>query len=387
MRSTEEKSGIEDIITREEMNIVEYPISLLSKKIPKGVTKIEYTDWVTIDGKKRALKWIVSGSEEYGLPVGGDQDIYVAIMETWREDGFKDRMIPIGSIYKILKKIGLPPSTRNYLRFKQSLDRLTGIYITAENAFWDKAGQCYLSRSGFGVFDDYQLVEKPRMSEGENGSAPFGFIRANEFFFQSVKNGYLKGTNLTFFLSLSGPLSKRIYRYLDKKRYHASSFSIELYKFSDKIGLMAGSSSKYYPSEIKKILSPAFDELKEKGFLKSYVYSKTSDSMNEKIVFVFTEWPQTANPLTFDTDEDYWIKPILEDIIHITGAEHSVAWYTRTLRILGQDRSRHLIYHALSLTKEALNLQEIKTTRDQYFISTLMRLCRESGIDISSQPS
>jgi hypothetical protein len=387
MISIEEKSGIEDIVTREEMNIVKYPITLLSKKIPKGVTKIEYTDWVTIDGKKRPLKWIVSGSEEYGLPVGGDQDIYVAIMETWREDGFKDRMIAIASIYKILKKIGLPPSTRNYLRFRQSLDRLTGIYITAENAFWDKAGQCYLSRRGFRIFDDYQLVEKPRMSEGgENGSAPFGFIRANEFFFQSVKNGYLKGTNLTFFLSLSGPLSKRIYRFLDKKRYHDSSFSVELYKFSSKIGLMAGNSGKYYPSEIKKILAPAFDELKEKEFLESYDYQKTSDSLNEKIVFVFTEASQT-NFLTHGGDEDYWIKPFLQDIIAITGAEHSVGWYTRTLRILGQDRSGALIYHALALTKEALSLEEIKTTRDQYFISTLMRLCRESGIDISSRSS
>ena len=161
---------------------------------------------------------------------------------------------------------------------------------------------------------------------------------------------------------------------------------MELYKFSDKIGLMAGSSSKYYPSEIKKILSPAFEELKEKEFIESYDYQKTSDSLNEKIVFAFSEQPKT-NLLTHDGDENYWIKPFLEDIIAITGAEHSVAWYTRTLRILGQDRARDLIYHALALTKEALSLEEIKTTRDQYFISTLMRLCRESGIDISCRPS
>ena len=381
MRSTEEKSGIEGIVTREEMNIVEYPITLISKKVPKGVSKIEYTDWVTIDGKKRPLKWIVSGSEEYGMPVGGDQDIYIAIMEIWREEGFKDRMIPIGSIYKILKKIGLPPSTRNYLRFKQSLDRLTGIYITAENAFWDKSGQCYLSKRGFRVFDDYQLMEKHRTSEEENGPAPFKFIRANEFFFQSVKNGYLKGTNLTFFFSLSGPLPKRVYRFLDKKRYHDSSFSIELYKFSDKIGLMAGNSAKYYPSEIKKILTPAFDELKEKEFLKSYDYQKTSDSLNEKIVFVFTEPPQT-NPWAYDGHEDYWIKPFLEDIIAVTGAEHSKVWYIRTLRTLGQERSRSLVYHALSMTKEAMYLGEIRTSKDQYFISTAKRLCQESGFEI-----
>ena len=100
---------------------------------------------------------------------------------------------------------------------------------------------------------------------------------------------------------------------------------------------MAGNSAKYYPSEIKKILTPAFDELKEKEFLKSYDYQKTSDSLNEKIVFVFTEPPQT-NPWAYDGHEDYWIKPFLEDIIAITGAEHSKAWYIRTLRILGQER-------------------------------------------------
>jgi hypothetical protein len=137
---------------------------------------------------------------------------------------------------------------------------------------------------------------------------------------------------------------------------------------------------------VKQKLNPAFEELKEKEFLQGYDYQKTSDSLNEKIVFVFTKQSEIS-PSTCDDDQNYWIKPFLEDIIAITGAEHSKAWYARTLRILGQDRSRALIYYALSLTKEAISLEEIKTTRDQYFISTLIRLCRESGIDISFRSS
>ncbi|MFH0924474.1 MAG: hypothetical protein V1872_02390, partial [bacterium] len=63
----------EDRVSKDEMNLAEYPITFLSRRAPKGVKTIEYTNWVTIEGKKKPLKWIVTGSDKYGLPVGGDQ--------------------------------------------------------------------------------------------------------------------------------------------------------------------------------------------------------------------------------------------------------------------------------------------------------------------------
>ncbi len=158
---------------------------------------------------------------------------------------------------------------------------------------------------------------------------------------------------------------------------------MEIYKFANKTGILAGDSKKYYPSQLKQILTPAFDELKAKEFLKDYDYQKTSDTMNEKVVFVFKETNQTNNHFPpVESEDDFWISPFLEDIINLTGAEHSKAWYIRTLRILGQERSRNLIYHALSLTKEAMHLGEIRTSKDQYFISTAKRLCQERGLEI-----
>lgn len=373
-------------ISKEEMNIAEYPITLLSRRVPKGLKKIEYMDWITIGGKQKQVRWVVSGSEDHGLPIGGDQDIYVAIMETWREQGFKGREIRIDSIYQVLKEIGLPDNKQNYDRFKKALDRLTGIFITTENAFWDKEGKRYIEKRGFHLFDGYRYSER----EDKNGEVTLTsalYIRVSEELYRSVANGYLKDTDLDFYFSLSSALPKRIYRYLDKKKYGNAVFSMEIYKFGNKIGILAGNSKKYYPSQLKEILTPAFDELKAKGFLKDYGYQKTSDNLNDKVVFFFKKVPQAGNVLPLKSDDDYWISTFLEDIINLTGAEHSVPWYIRTLRILGQDRARGLVYHALSLTRETSSLEEIKTTRDQYFISTLMRLCRESGINISSQPS
>lgn len=370
------KDSLEEQISKDEMNLAEYPITLLSRRAPKGIKTIEYTDWVTIDGQKKPLKWIVTGSDKFGLPVGGDQDIYVGIMEVWREYGFKDKVIPIGSIYKMLKRMGLPDDKRNYDRFRSAIDRLTTMSIISENAFWDKEGQCYLSRRGFHIFDEYQFIEKYRKNE-KTIPIPFGYIRASEFFYQSVKNGYLKDIDLKFYLSLPTPLTKRLYRYLDKKRYRREAFTMELFKFAKKIGLMAGSLEKYYPSQLKQVLNPAFNELRGKGFLRDYKYQKTSDGKSEKIIFVFSQLPQVAY---HTDDEDYWTKPLIEDILNVTGAEHSKAWYTKVIRTLGPEGSRSFIYLALSLTKDVSHQGGIKTTKDQYFIATLKRICQENGI-------
>ncbi len=370
-------------ITKEEMNIAEYPIALLSRTVPKGLKKIEYTDWITTGGKQRQLRWTVSGSEDYGLPIGGDQDIYVAIMETWREQSFKDREIRIDSIYQMLKKIGLPDNKQNYERFKKALNRLTGIFITTENAFWDKERKRYIDKRGFHLLEGYRYSEEEN-KEGEVTLTSTVYVKVGEELYRSVANGYLKDTDLNFYFSLSSASAKRIYRYLDKKRYGNTIFSMEMYKFANKIGILAGSSKKYYPSQLKQILTPAFDELKGKEFLKDYQYQRTSDTLNEKVIFIFKETPQTNNSLpNEDGNGDYWISPFMEDIINFTGAEHSKAWYMRTLRILGQERARDLVYYALALTKEALSLGEIRTTRDQYFIWSMTRLSRERGISIS----
>jgi hypothetical protein len=313
MEHPEKKS--DDRFAREEMNLAEYPITLLSKTAPKGVKTIEHIDWITVGGRAKPVRWLVTGSDKYGLPLGGDQDVYVAVMERWREDGFKSKVIPVGSIYKMLKKMGLSDSQRNYDRVKQALNRLTTMSIVAENAFWDKGGRRYIETQAFHLFDEYKLAEErgkgnkalPLPSEGEGHDLPPGYIIVSEALFRSVKKGYLKDTDLTFYFSLSSALPRRIYRFLDKKKYGNATFAMELFKFATKIGMKTANAQKYYPSNVKQKLNPAFEELKEKEFLQGYDYQKTSDSLNEKIVFAFTKQCEIS-PSTCDGDQDYWIE-------------------------------------------------------------------------------
>jgi hypothetical protein len=84
-----------------------------------------------------------------------------------------------------------------------------------------------------------------------------------------------------------------------------------------------------------------------------------------------------------ETEEDYQTKALVEDIISFTGAEHSQTWYTKVIRILGPESATRFVYLALSLAKDADHRGEIRTSKDQFFISILKRLCSESGISLA----
>lgn len=374
MTKEKKEEKIEEQIAKEELNLVEYPLTLLTRRAPVGVKTIEYKDWVTVGGEKRQLKWTVTGSDKFGLPIGGDQDVYMVIMQTWKETGFKDQVIPIGSIYRMLKKMGIALNKRSYDRFKQSLDRWTGLYITTENAFWDKQGQRYQAKRGFRVFDDYYLLEK--YSKNATGEPlPFGYVRASDFIYQSIKKGYLKDVDFRFYFSLPTPVSRKLYRYLDKKKYLGDTFSMELFKFANKIGLLVGSAGKYYPSNVKQTLDPALSELKNKGFLKAYSYQKTADGKNEKIVFLFSQLPaKAARP----TQEDDQTTLLVEDILAVCKDEHSTAFYKKVCQLLPEN----IVRRAISEVKASTLQGEVKTSPGKLFTHIIKKFARDFGIDI-----
>lgn len=387
----------EDELTKDELNLAEYPLMLMARRVPKGLKTLEYHGWVTIEGKRKPLNWIVTGSDKFGLPTGADQDVLVAIMEVWRENGFKDRNIPVGSIYHMLKKLGVPPDGRAYRRFTTSLDRWTGLYIVAENAFWDRKNKCYVARKGFHIFETYNLLDR-YSNRGRNIPLPLGFIQASEFFYESVRNGNLKDLSLTLYRSLPTPLAKRLYRYLDKKRHFGASFSIGTYRLALKLGLAQTALDKYTPGKIRQLLVPALEALKAHQFLTRYLFSV--GKAGPKVTAFFAE-PGSAGreeieleqepsgvensgdfqPRGFQDDEFEEARRdlLIQDIIDVTGiidGKRSRAFY----HLVAQRLDEQTIRRALSETKAASHAGEIRTTSGKFFTDTIKRLAAERGI-------
>ena len=99
----------------------------------------------------------------------------------------------------------------------------------------------------------------------------------NEDVFRSFQAGYLKQLDLDFYLDLTLPTSKRIYRFLDKRFYHRDEWLFDLKEFAfDHVGL----SRKYEGNtQLARKLEPAIHELEQKGFLAAL----TTDARYEKV--------------------------------------------------------------------------------------------------------
>jgi hypothetical protein len=121
---------------------------------------------------------------------------------------------------------------------------------------------------GFHILDHVQILDKERQRraakrEGEQtGKSSFVW---NEVVFNSFKAGYLKQIDFDFYKQLESAVSKRMYRFLDKRFYHRARLEFDLRTFAcEHVGL----SKNYHNGELKRVLSPAISELETRGFLK-----------------------------------------------------------------------------------------------------------------------
>ncbi|HJN13968.1 MAG TPA: replication initiator protein A [Armatimonadota bacterium] len=270
-------------VGRDEMNLAEFPFALLSKRVPKGMNEIRFAD--TIRGSSGALverRWTVTGSPKHGLPVAADELVYVALMEASKEQGFNTRIIQT-SRQDIAKRLGLPHGGAAYRQIKASLDRLVGVNIHAENAFWDPDKRSYGTVS-FGLIDDYVLLDERK---DRTKPLPAGQVAWNRIIFASFQAGNIKRLDTAFFFSLKSPIARRLYRYLDKKRYDGkATFQIGLEKLAfEHLGL---SRSYKYPSQIRQKLERGHQELIDRSFLRGVSYEPMV-SGGEKVIYEFAK--------------------------------------------------------------------------------------------------
>jgi len=270
------------IISKDEMNLAEFPFTLLSKRANPGQKTIEVAQSIR-DQNGRVIKqeWVVTGSDKYGLPLAIDEDVYIALMQLYKENDFKDRRVHF-SRYQMLHIMSKETSKRGYDRLEDAFNRLVSVTIVSKNAFWDNKAKMYVSQA-FHLFESYRLYdERASGTVDSQQSLPLSHIVMSDFLFDSVKYGYIKNIDTTFYFSLDTPISKRLYRYLDKKRYQKLRFEIDLLKLAALLPIQDK-----YPSQIKRRLEKPHNELIKKGFLKSFSYEKVGASGEEKVVYVF----------------------------------------------------------------------------------------------------
>jgi len=194
----------------------------------------------------------------------------LGLLQLTKLQQFKDRRV-FFSRYQLIKLLRWPVNGQSYDRIDQALNRWIGVTLYYQNAWRDRETNQW-------VDEKFHILERIKIYSQENersrpkpdpGQGSFEFASSffvwNDAVYRSFTSGNIKSLDYDFVLELESSISRRLYRFLDKRFYKARNLSFELKNLSyEHIGLSRNSPV----ADLKRKLLTAIDELVGKQFLK-----------------------------------------------------------------------------------------------------------------------
>jgi hypothetical protein len=252
---------------KDEMNLAVLPIAKLGRSDSREV--IEYYGTFNDGDGQQEMVWTVRGASGLGLPGELGERVLVALLYIGAQEGFRHRRMEF-TTYQVLRILGLGVGGGNYSGVERAIAQLAGILITSDKAWIQKADDGKLRRArvskGFHIIDDYTLWG---LEDGEDKKS---YVIWGKRIWQNIQAGYIKQLDIDFYFHLENPLSRRLYRFLDKITHHRPSkpYTIDLFALANKLGMV----SYEYAAHLKRPLAKAADELVQHGWLAAYEFVK-----------------------------------------------------------------------------------------------------------------
>src|SRR5262245_47974506 len=176
---------------RDEMNIAEFPITLLTDRASRGQTRIEHKDRIfdPRSSKEITRKLVITAPAEYGLPTSIDDDIILALIQLTKHQNNFTRPEVTFTRRQLIEVLGWADKGRNYDRIEASLHRWASTYLHYENAWWDNEERCWTS-GGFHIIDSH-IIRDGRAADCRGQQLRSGVTWGKEFY-RSCQAGYLK---------------------------------------------------------------------------------------------------------------------------------------------------------------------------------------------------
>lgn len=238
------------------MNLAEFPLACLGDRPPRGVTTLRFSDRIFDRG---AAEWvdrevIITGAEEYGLPVAKDEELLVSLLALTSSQGFVSRRVEFTK-RRLLALLAWGDSGKDYRRLEQGFDRLGSMSVKWKNAWWSRREKCWMTKR-------FSLLDNIDMPEGRASST--GSFAWNEVLFDSFQCGNVKALDLALYVSLKRSLSKRLYRFLDKRFGLKRVWTFDMLDVGhEHLGIGKGTR----PSYVKQKLGVSLEELVDCGYL------------------------------------------------------------------------------------------------------------------------
>jgi hypothetical protein len=251
------------LLGRDEMNLAEFPITLLTDRVPKDQKEAVYQDEIFDERTGRTLaRKLTIQAGNYGLTTAVDDEVIIALIQlTKSHSNFTKRKVSFTRL-ELIKWLGWPSHGASYERILLSLQKWTSVYLQYENAWRDNREKAWTTK-GFHIIESFELNDS--RTSGEQLDLIPSYIIWGEDIFESFQAGYLKPLDYDLCMSLSNSTAKRMYRFLDKRFYHKPDLTFDLKELAhEHIGL-----GRHYegPAHLKRNLMPAITELEKVGVL------------------------------------------------------------------------------------------------------------------------
>lgn len=281
---------------RDELNLAEFPLSLISKKASDDVKVLVFEDSVYDRENKVTVnrKVTISGSADCGLPSAADEEVLLALIQVTKQQGFKSKKVHF-SRYQLLQILGWEDTGYYYKRVLNALNTWLGVNVKWQNAWRDYTQQSNWGSKGIVLIQDFELKRK---DEKDSSS----YITWADQLFNSFQAGNLKGLDFGLYRALRNSIAKRMFRFLDKRFYHRDMLVFDLSTFAyEKIGMKRS----YALPNVKQQFQAAITELENVGFLKHLPdeqrYRKIRAGMWE-IIFIRGVDEDGQRPLALNVD-------------------------------------------------------------------------------------
>ncbi len=250
---------------RDEMNLAEFPLSLLADRAGPEQRSLCFEDSVWDEGRKERItrQLTVTASEKHGLPTALDDEVLLGLVQLSKQRNFEDRKVPF-TRYQLVELLGWREEGRSYVRLEESLLRWVGVTLHYRNAWWSREEQSWVDET-FHVLDNVTLLDRERVARKRKQDAlPLSQFTWNDVLFRSFQSGNLKALDFEFYRSLESSVARRLYRFLDKRFFHTKRWEFDLKELA---WTHVGLSRNYDTANLKRKLLPGLIELERKGFL------------------------------------------------------------------------------------------------------------------------
>ncbi len=248
-----------------EGNFLEYPIFSM-ERIRADKTIEEY-----IWKKKDAVGKVVVEQKlrvecARGIPNFYDMNVFNGIMRIYvKKSGLYKKNEIHFTIYELIKEMNLPAHHGGIVKeVRESLKRMANTTLNFENAFYQEKER---------ITKIVHLIVRIEIYEKQKGDRLINMVKVvlDDELVSSIEKKYFNLIDFDVYKSLPSGLPRRLYEYLEKKKYRKDQFEIGIRKLAGRIPLKTKKIS-----QLKELLEKANKELKQKEIIDDWEFKKSN---------------------------------------------------------------------------------------------------------------